>query len=281
MKERSLLRTVKMRQEVNEVRDDVTEEMKAKTQEETKEKLQEETKKKSKEETKKKSKDEIKEKTEKKTEEEPQEHIKEDFRNIDRYAENIDRDSELLRLLSHHPERGMEAILDEYGAAVETICRNFLYDCSQEDREEVVADTFFKLWKYRERIQIDEKSSLKMYLYQIARNTARDFRRKKNRQPVISVEEAALNCVENPEQVVLQTRVENPEQVVLQSEMEAILHKMVDQLKEPDRTIFIARYFYGFSVKEAAEKTGVTIKKAENILYRGKKRLEQALKAYM
>ena len=233
MKERSLLRTVKMRQEVNEVRDDVTEEMKAKTQEEIKEKLQE------------------------------------DFRNIDRYAENIDRDSELLRLLSHHPERGMEAILDEYGAAVETICRNFLYDCSQEDREEVVADAFFKLWKYRERIQIDEKSSLKMYLYQIARNTARDFRRKKNRQPVISVEEAALNCVENPEQVVLQ------------SEMEAILHKMVDQLKEPDRTIFIARYFYGFSVKEAAEKTGVTIKKAENILYRGKKRLEQALKAYM
>ena len=233
MKERSLLRTVKMRQEVNEVRDDVTEEMKAKTQEEIKEKLQE------------------------------------DFRNIDRYAENIDKDSELLWLLNHHPERGMEAILDEYGAAVETICRNFLYDCSQEDREEVVADTFFKLWKYRERIQIDEKSSLKMYLYQIARNTARDFRRKKNRQPVISVEEAALNCVENPEQVVLQ------------SEMEAILHKMVDQLKEPDRTIFIARYFYGFSVKEAAEKTGVTIKKAENILYRGKKRLEQALKAYM
>mgnify|MGYP002508343733 CR=1 FL=1 len=157
MKERSLLRTVKMRQEVNEVRDDVTEEMKAKTQEEIKEKLQE------------------------------------DFRNIDRYAENIDRDSELLRLLSHHPERGMEAILDEYGAAVETICRNFLYDCSQEDREEVVADAFFKLWKYRERIQIDEKSSLKMYLYQIARNTARDFRRKKNRQPVISVEEAALH----------------------------------------------------------------------------------------
>lgn len=268
MKERSLLRTVKMRQEVNEVRDDVTEEMKAKTQEEIKEKLQEETKKKSKDETKKKSKNE-KEKTEKKTEEEPQEHIKEDFRNIDRYAENIDRDSELLRLLSHQPERGMEVVLDEYGAAVETICRNFLYDCSQEDREEVVADTFFKLWKYRERIQIDEKSSLKMYLYQIARNTARDFRRKKNRQPVISVEEAALNCVENPEQVVLQ------------SEMEAILHKMVDQLKEPDRTIFIARYFYGFSVKEAAEKTGVTIKKAENILYRGKKRLEQALKAYM
>ena len=87
MKERSLLRTVKMRQEVNEVRDDVTEEMKAKTQEEIKEKLQE------------------------------------DFRNIDRYAENIDRDSELLRLLSHHPERGMEAILDEYGAAVDLSTR--------------------------------------------------------------------------------------------------------------------------------------------------------------
>ncbi len=273
MKARSLSGIVKMRQEVNEAREDVTEE--------TKEKIQEETKEETKEKTERKTEKKTEKKTEEKAEEDTKEHIKEDFRNIDRNSGNIDGDSEFLRLLSHHPERGMEAILDEYGAAVETICRNFLYDCSQEDREEVVADTFFKLWKYRERIQIDEKSSLKMYLYQIARNTARDFRRKKNRQPVISVEEAVLNCVENPEQVVLKSKMENPEQVVLQSEMETILHKMVDQLKEPDRTLFIARYFYGFSVKEAAEKTGVTVKKAENILYRGKKRLEQALKAYM
>ena len=48
-------------------------------------------------------------------------------------------------------------------------------------------------------------------------------------------------------------------------------------MKEPDRTIFLLRYFYFFKVKEIAERLELPPKKVENILSRRKKDLEEIL----
>ena len=90
-------------------------------------------------------------------------------------------DQDLLLLLRKHPEQGIHKMMALYGGAIATICRNFLYDCSEEDVEEAIADTFIHLWKNLDKFELKENYSIKSYLYAIARNVARDLRRKRKK----------------------------------------------------------------------------------------------------
>ena len=57
------------------------------------------------------------------------------------------KDLELIQLIKSNPDKGMHILIERYGGAVLTICRNFLYDCPEADVEEVVADAFTNFWK--------------------------------------------------------------------------------------------------------------------------------------
>ena len=56
-------------------------------------------------------------------------------------------DEQLLLLLRNNPEQGVHEMMRVYGGSVATICRNFLYDFSDHDIEEVIADTFIQFWR--------------------------------------------------------------------------------------------------------------------------------------
>lgn len=176
-------------------------------------------------------------------------------------------DQDLLLLLRQHPEQGIHKMMALYGGAIATICRNFLYDCSEEDVEDAIADTFIHFWKNLDKYQLKENYSLKSYLYAIARNVARDLRRKRKKADVFSMEELSL---ELPSEYHLENEIER-------RQCEAVLHTCLEQMKEPDKSVFLYRYFYGYKVKDIAEMLGLSAKQVENILYRGKEKLRKDL----
>ena len=45
-------------------------------------------------------------------------------------------DQELLFLLEHDPEAGIHELMQMYGGAIYTICKNFLSECPESDVEE-------------------------------------------------------------------------------------------------------------------------------------------------
>ena len=98
-------------------------------------------------------------------------------------------DQDLLTLIRSNPEKGIHKLMNLYGGSISTICRNFLYDCSENDIEETIADTFIKFWKQASTFELNDKYSLKSYLYTIARNTARDKRRYLKKADIFSIEE--------------------------------------------------------------------------------------------
>ena len=59
--------------------------------------------------------------------------------------------------------------------------------------------------------------------------------------------------------------------------MEAILHTCLENMKEPDKSVFLYRYFYGFKIDDIANILNLPAKKVENILYHGKKKLRNYL----
>jgi len=176
-------------------------------------------------------------------------------------------DQELLELLKKNPDQAVRMMLELYGGAVLTICENFLYDCGKEDVEEAVFDTFTNFWKKSKDFVLNEKFTVKSYIYAIARNVSRDKRRKLKRQDIYSIEELSLDL----------PGTFSTEQKVEQKEMEAILHTCLEKMKEPDKSVFLYRYFYGFKIGDISKLLNLPAKKVENILYHGKNRLRKDL----
>lgn len=176
-------------------------------------------------------------------------------------------DRDLLTIIKRNPEKGIHKLMNLYGGSIRTICRNFLYDCSENDIEEAIADTFINFWKHSDSFQLDEKYSMKSYLYAIARNTARDKRRLLKKADIFSLEELSLDFPSDY----------STEDEFVRKEHEAILHTCLENLKEPDKSVFLYRYFYGYKISDIAILLNLPFKKVENILYRGKEKLRRDL----
>ena len=57
-------------------------------------------------------------------------------------------------------ELNIEQIVNDYGGYVYTIIKNISYQkFSQEDIEEIMADTFFVLWKNANKMNVNDKIS--------------------------------------------------------------------------------------------------------------------------
>lgn len=176
-------------------------------------------------------------------------------------------DQELLILLKENHEQGIHTLMNIYGGAIATICRNFLYDCCESDVEEAVADTFIHFWRNRNQFQFNQKYSLKSYLYAIARNAARDIRRRQKKADIFPLDELSLDL---PSDINIEDEFER-------KQCEAILHTCLEQMKEPDKSVFLYRYFYGYRIQSIADTLHLSSKQVENILYRGKEKLRKDL----
>jgi RNA polymerase sigma-70 factor, ECF subfamily len=175
------------------------------------------------------------------------------------------KENDILRLLQSDPEEGMKQLIELYGGAVMTICRNILFDCASEDIEEAAADSLVGLWRSAGNYQGDQGYSLKSYLYGVPRHTALDKRRKlKKQESVLPIDELLLEAADNVEFDYLQKIDSN------------IVHDSLSGMDEPDRSIFILRYFYFEKVKDIAERLKLAPKHVENRLYYGKNKLRQA-----
>ncbi|MBN7772023.1 RNA polymerase sigma factor [Clostridium aminobutyricum] len=175
-------------------------------------------------------------------------------------------DNELILLLKSDPQEGLTKAIDLYGGTVKWIIQKIIGNHCQQDTEECVSDTFVKLWQGIDRFQNDNGVLLKSYLYGIARHTAIDFCRKRNAQEeLFPIEENDLGI-----------HVDVTEELA-KSENIRILQEAVDALPEPDRKIFIRRYFLQERINAIAESLSISPKVVENKLYRGKKVLKDSL----
>lgn len=175
-------------------------------------------------------------------------------------------DQKLIKLISKNPQEGLKQAIELYGGAVNTICRNILFDLDDSDVQDAVSDSFLKLWKSSKNYNPKKGPSLKSYIYAIARNTARDKRRSlgKSLSP-LPLEEVSLPCP-----------------LDLESEFakranEKIVHDTIAAMDEPERSIYLLRYFYFYKIKDIAKRIGMSEKAVENLLYRSREKVKKAL----
>lgn len=145
-------------------------------------------------------------------------------------------------------QRVFERLYSDY---FEKLCRFLLnYTQNKELTEDIVQDTFVKLWTNRERLTIS--TSLNSYLYKSVYNNFIDnYRKKKKRDAQLeSYYQIALDKIIDTDEEYKEERLKK-------------LDKCIAELPPKCKEVFISIKFLGMKYKEVATKLNISLKTVE------------------
>ena len=158
----------------------------------------------------------------------------------------------------------LEKIVDEYSGYVYKVVKNMVgKNITEEDEEEIIADTFFILWKNTEKL--DKEKQITSYIAGVARNLVREKTRVIN-----------INCdITDYENVIRDLK--DIDMVYEEREKTELIRKATNQLKQEDITIFNLYYYSSRKIKEIANIMNIPEFKVKSRLYRIRKKLKKEL----
>ena len=142
--------------------------------------------------------------------------------------------------------------------------------------EEIVSDTFLKIWENRETIQI--RTSVKAYLFHAVCNNSLNYLRKLKKEEILD-EYFLETSSENIGFTSVSEEIEE-QSLTLESINEKI-EEAVSLLPEQQQKVFRLKRFEGKKNKEVAEIMGLSIKTVEMHLSKATLNLRKTLKDYL
>ncbi len=137
--------------------------------------------------------------------------------------------------------------------------RNFIRRrvADQSDAEDILQEVFYELVEaYRMMKPVEQVTG---WLFRVARNRITDLFRSKQRQassePVVTTEDGEQLHWED----LLPSPDAGPESAYARTVLLEELDAALDELPEEQREVFVAHEFLGYSFKELAEQTGVSV----------------------
>jgi RNA polymerase sigma-70 factor (family 1) len=139
---------------------------------------------------------------------------------------------------------------------------------SKEDAEEIVQDTFIKIWE--RRAEFEEGYPFESFLFKIAKNSFLNATRKKiNRRVVEDNLYTFSDILEN-----------STEDYIIFKETREMIDLVINSLPPKRKEIFILSKIEGLSRKEIAEKMGVSIITVDGQLLKANRHLREKLGKY-
>lgn len=159
-------------------------------------------------------------------------------------------------------EIDMDQIIEDFTPYITTIINKGTNDkISFEDKEEIFSDTFFILWKNRNRLNINV--SLNSYLAGITKNLIKEkYRKLKIVYDISDFENDTLNCVN-----------------MYENDRESIwdIEQKIKGLKDIDKKIVNLFYYSSISIKDIAKKLNISELNVKIRLHRIRKKIRKEL----
>ena len=159
-------------------------------------------------------------------------------------------------------EINMDKVIEDFTPYITTIINNGTDSIiSFEDKEEIFSDTFFILWKNRNRLNI--KVSLNSYLAGITRNLIKEkYRKSKRFSDIKDFENNTVNSIN-----------------MYESDRELIfdLEQKMKGLKSIDIEIVNLFYYSGLSIIDIARRLNISELNVKTRLYRIRKKIKKEL----
>lgn len=174
-------------------------------------------------------------------------------------------DQKIVKLLYNNDERGMKPLSEKYSKLIAQICRGMLR--SKEDAEEIANDTLLAVWN---AIPPERPVNLTGFVCNIARRLAVSR---------IRYNTAAMRCADLITELdeCLPAERNSVEQQAEAAELADLINEWLGTLSEQKRRLFIRRYYYMQTVKEAARDCGMSKTAATTALMR----MRETLKTYL
>ena len=173
----------------------------------------------------------------------------------------MNKDREIKRYIKNN-ELDLERIINEYSSYIAIIINNMAStNLSNEDKEEIISEVFFILWKNKHKLDINK--SLSSYIAGITRNLVKEYLRKIKINVDISDYENSLYGYD-----------------ILDTNIQEIRHieKKLENMKEIDKTIFLDFYYSSKSIKDIAKEQKMSEFSVKQRLYRIRNKIKKEVK---
>jgi len=158
-----------------------------------------------------------------------------------------------------------ESVFKEHYAPLVSFAYRYLQD--QDEAEEIVQETFYKLWSKADSLDI--KTTIKAYLFGAVRNACLNHIK---HVKVVREHEAYSKSVNK------EGYAEDPLKL---SELQERVNSAIDKLPEKCKEVFLLSRMEEKKYKEIAETLGISIKTVENQMGKALKVLRDELSQYM
>ncbi len=150
----------------------------------------------------------------------------------------------------------IDIIIEEYSNYVYKIVSNIVsHNLTYQDKEDIVSETFYLLWKNQNKIN----TNLKSYIATIARNCS--YKYLKNKNIDFEFQDDFLYEYEHNE--------------IIDKSLE--INLKLDKLNEKDNKIFELFYVYGYKIKEISSILNLNSNVVKVRLHRIRKKLKEEL----
>ena len=176
----------------------------------------------------------------------------------------MNKDREIKRYIKNN-ELDLERIINEYSSYIAIIINNMAStNLSNEDKEEIISEVFFILWKNKHKLDINK--SLSSYIAGITRNLVIEYLRKIKINVDISDYENSLYGYDKID--------------FLDTNIQEIRHieKKLENMKEIDKTIFLDFYYSSKSIKDIAKEQKMSEFSVKKRLYRIRNKIKKEVK---
>ena len=171
-------------------------------------------------------------------------------------------DSKIINYYKSNNELDLEKIIKDYSNYINTIINNMAkLNLNNEDKEEIVSEVFFVLWKNKDKLDYNKR--LSSYIAGVTRNIVKEYLRKKQIHFDISDYENSLYSYDNLE--LLNDNIEEIKKI----------EKKLETIKEIDRKIFIDFYYSSKSIKDIAKEQKISEFSVKQRLYRIRKKIKK------
>lgn len=167
--------------------------------------------------------------------------------------------------LKHKDEQAFNELMDNYSGPVYYLIKRMVGRlATHEDLEELTSDVFVAVWNQIDEFN-EERGSFQTFIYMKAKYCALTFKRNYERHyKKRDLKEINLQHLKDESSTELFiNRKWSIKQVM----------EWINELKEPDRSYFILKYFQYYETKAIAKHFKTSVKAVESSLYRTRKRL--------
>jgi RNA polymerase sigma-70 factor, ECF subfamily len=186
-------------------------------------------------------------------------------------------DLRLLEELRNGRDSALNEIIDRWERPLASFAWRYVQN--QTDTQDLVQETFVKVYKNKDRFRPDTK--LSAWLFTTLANQCRNFSRWKRRHPTVALYNSREETSDPLTTVTL-----DPADLSPTPDTSAETNDLIDHLKEAIgklphdlKTTLLLYQYEGMSYKEIAEVVGCSPKGVETRLYRTRKQLKKLLKS--